>query len=91
MPPRRDGVPVICDVTGETERLERVALGEKEISESWLQRWLFECPELLPIDEIDPSFGPLVPIGCEVGTPAGPIDNLYISSQGTLTVVEAKL
>ena len=44
MPPRRDGVPVICDVTGETERLERVALGEKEISVNYIL--LYSWPEM---------------------------------------------
>jgi hypothetical protein len=91
VPPRRDGIPAIIDAAGRAERLERVSLGEKEISEGWLQQRLLECPELLPIDEIDPGFGPLIAVGCEVGTAVGPMDNLYISAQGTLTLVEAKL
>lgn len=33
MPPRRDGIPAIVDATGQTERLEHISLGKKEISE----------------------------------------------------------
>ena len=91
MSTRLEGTPILVDSNNEIRALERVSLGVKEVSESWLQRRLFECPNLLPVSEIDPSFGPLIPIGCEIGTPAGPMDNLYISPQGTLTLVEAKL
>jgi len=91
MPPRRDGIPMVVDTTGKVERLERLSLGEREISEDWLQQRLSDCPELLPIDEIDSGFGPLVLIGREVDTPVGPIDNLYVSPRGLLTLVEAKL
>jgi len=91
MPPRRDGVPVITSPSGGAEQLERVPLNERRISEGFLQDLLFNNPEVLPIDEIDPGFGPLIPIGREIGTAAGPMDNLYISPQGLLTLVEAKL
>ena len=38
----------------------------------------------------DPLFGPPVCIGREVGTGAGPLDLLYVSPSGYLTVVETK-
>ena len=91
MPERRDGTPVLVDPEGRTERLKRIPLREKDIDEGWLQKRLHESPEILPINEIDPGFGPLVPIGREIHTPAGPMDNLYISPQGAITLVEAKL
>ncbi len=59
--------------------------------ERWLQDLLFRRPELLPIDEFDESFAPPVPIGREVQTHRGPLDNLYISPTGGLTIVETKL
>lgn len=34
---------------------------------------------------------PLVSLGCEIGTNAGPIDNLFISPNGYLVVGETKL
>lgn len=92
MPQRRgDGIPIIVDAAGRTERLERLSVSEKEIIEEWLQERLDESPELLPVYEIDGDFGPLISIGREIDTPAGPIDNLFISPQGALTLVEAKL
>jgi len=48
-------------------------------------------PELLPVDAIEPVFAPLISIGRELSTNVGPIDNLFISPQGYLTVVETKL
>ena len=39
--------------------------------ENWLQRLLFETPEVLPIGEIDPAFAPAVPLCRELPTAAG--------------------
>jgi hypothetical protein len=91
MASRRDGIPTVVTAEGVVHPLERLSLQARDIDEGWLQTRLFQCPEVLPINEIDPSFGPLIPIGREIGTAAGPIDNLYVSPQGTLTIVEAKL
>ncbi len=54
---------------------------------SWLQELLFNHPELLPVDEFDDSFGPPISIGREVHN----IDNLFVSPEGGLTIVETKL
>ena len=59
--------------------------------ESWLQRLLFETPEVLPIGEIDPTFAPAVPLCRELSTAAGSIDLAYVSEQGLLSIVECKL
>ncbi len=91
MPHRRDGIPIRIDTVGRIERLQRVALNDREISEGWLQQKLFEYPDLLPVGEIDPGFGPLIPVGREIPTAVGSIDNLYVSPDGLLTLVEAKL
>lgn len=91
MPLRRDGVPTLVNTDGRAVCLQRLPLGERQISEGWLQQRLCECPEILPVGEIEPAFAPLVSIGCEIGTDVGPMDNLYVSPQGLLTVVEAKL
>lgn len=60
-------------------------------SESWLQHMLHSHPEILPVDEIEPVFWPLVPIGREISTAVGLIDNLFISSAGYPVIVETKL
>ena len=62
-----------------------------EKTEEWLQDLIFDHPEILPVDEFDETFSPLIPIGREVGTRSGSIDNLYISPLGRLTIVETKL
>ena len=59
--------------------------------EKWLQKLLFNHPDILPTSEFDDSFEKLIPIGREVHTDCGNIDNLYISVQGKLVLVETKL
>ncbi|MDP6380671.1 MAG: hypothetical protein QF662_04925 [Phycisphaerae bacterium] len=71
------------------ERVESVASDEK--TEQWLQDLIFARPELLPVAEFDESISELVPIGREVGTPAGSIDDLFITPEGRLVIVETKL
>lgn len=86
----RYGQPIILkDST--TSRPQRLPFTEKHFDEGWLQDLLRVHPELLPVEEIEPAFVPLVTIGREVPTPVGPIDNLYISPQGYLCIVETKL
>ena len=59
--------------------------------EDWLQRLLFETPEVLPIGEIDPAFAPAVPLCRELPAGDGFIDLAYVSEQGLLSIVECKL
>lgn len=74
-----------------TRALNRIRLTEKDFKENWMQRLLFDSPQLQPIGEIDPVFSPPIPLGREIQTKAGPIDNLYISPSGFITIVETKL
>ncbi len=92
MPTRDTGRPVV--VVGGLESaqlLDRVDLTDKTINEGWLQQLVFEHPSVLPIDDFDESFRPLIPIGREVESGAGPIDVLLVSPSATLTIVETKL
>lgn len=78
-------------------QLDRIEVQKnEEKDESWLQKLIFENPDLLPVDELGENFAPLIPVGREIpldipdlGTVY--IDNLYISPQGKLTIVETKL
>jgi hypothetical protein len=71
---------------------KRVPLGETAgRDEAWLRDTLRDTPELIPVADIDPSFGPLIPVCTELRTPAGPIDVVYVDRHGRLTVVECKL
>ncbi len=89
---RADGLPVAF--VGEAEspvELHRVSPSDPKLAESQIQRLLFDHPQVLPILELDETFGPAVPVGREVGTEVGPIDALFVSPGGGITVVEAKL
>lgn len=75
------------------EPVERLRLLEKAFDEDWLQNLLDQCPALLPITDIDERVElPLVSLGREVPTDAGTsIDNLFVSKNGHVVVVETKL
>jgi hypothetical protein len=86
------GTFVLFDEAGKLEKGERVYLGDlKEKNEAWLRDTLFDNPEIIPTDEIDPAFGPLVPLCKELRTDAGPIDAVFVNEQGRLTLIECKL
>ncbi len=63
----------------------------KDYDEQWLQNLLFQYPQSLPIADIDDSFLGLVPICREMNTPAGSIDNFYLTPRGKPVILEAKL
>jgi hypothetical protein len=67
--------------------------GDKETryDEAWLQELLRQNPAILPVAEVESVFSPLIPIGREVATETGAIDNMFISPRGYLTIVETKL
>jgi hypothetical protein len=77
--------------SSDVKRLHRVPLEQPPFPEVRLQRLLFDYPDLLPVDELEPIFNPLICFGCEVPTEAGPIDLLYSSPDGYMTLVETKL
>lgn len=74
------------------KRATRLPLGNTAgRSEAWLRDTLFDHPELLPVADLDASYGPLLPLCKELRTPAGPIDIAFINAHGQLTLVECKL
>lgn len=77
---------------GRLRRAPRLALGDTGgRDERWLRDLLFANPELIPIGDIEPGFGPLLPLCTELNTPAGYIDIAFINPAGKLTLVECKL
>jgi hypothetical protein len=83
---------VLLDNSGKLEKGERVYVGDiPGKDEGWLRDTLFENPELIPIEDIDASFGPLVPVCKELHTDAGPVDAVFINPSGRLTIAEFKL
>lgn len=88
---RRDANPIIAEPDGSIDRPKRLSFTQRKLKEGWLQDLIENYPDLLPVSEIEPAFAPLVSIGREVPTRSGSIDNLYLSSQGYLTIAETKL
>lgn len=87
---RIEGSPYIVE-NNTFSSLKRINFIEKEFDEFWIQNLIHKHPDIIPISEIEPVFSPLIPIGKEVSITAGYIDNLYISPDGYLTIVETKL
>jgi hypothetical protein len=75
------------DSEGNLATLRRVDFGDRAIGENFLQKQLHNGPSILPVEEIDDSFAPLVSLGREINS----IDNLFISPTGRITIVETKL
>ncbi len=65
--------------------------GKDSFSEDWLQRLLFEQPDILPIEQIEPAFSDAAPVCREMPTPAGPIDLVLVTETGSPVLVETKL
>lgn len=84
---RRGCQPSLVGESGEPTPLRRVEFSDQAIAETFLQDLLHRAPETLPVDELDSSFGPLISLGREISN----IDNLFISPNGRLTIVETKL
>ncbi|MGD0461688.1 MAG: hypothetical protein ABSB74_04285 [Tepidisphaeraceae bacterium] len=84
---RRGATPCIIDLSNRAVKLTRVDFADKAIGEEFLQIALHANPDLLPVNEIDPDFAPLVSLGREIDG----IDNLFISPRGKLAIVETKL
>jgi hypothetical protein len=88
------GRPLLVGSEGSASRLEPVPLAEKgkgQFDEAWLQRLVHRQPGCLPVGEIEPGFGEPVAICMELATPHGPVDNLLMSPEGDVIMVETKL
>jgi hypothetical protein len=71
--------------------LERVRLGQGVHDEKWLQALIQKHPEVLPVAQIEPAFGRLVPAAREVACGHGYIDNVFLTPVGEIVIVETKL
>jgi predicted RNA-binding protein with RPS1 domain len=75
----------------ELERIDLEKGSDSPYDEGWLQQQIDENPALIPVGDIDPIFGELIPVCRELRTSVGPLDNLYVNELGMLTLVECKL
>lgn len=75
----------------ETTVVRRVPRGEAR-REHVLRDLIAERPEILPVHDLDPSYGRLVTVTRELSLPGvGFVDVLLMDAQGRLVVVECKL
>jgi hypothetical protein len=73
-------------------KIKRIDAGPQfDMDEKWLQKLIYENPYILPVEYFDGMYSPLIPLGREIQTISGNIDNLYISPWGQITLVETKL
>lgn len=68
-----------------------LAGGEGAHDEAWLQRLTHRFPEVLPVHDLEPGFGRLVAVCRELPVRTGFVDNLYVTGDGNLVLVECKL
>ncbi len=59
--------------------------------EAWLQRLIMLQPRLIPVSHIEPTFSDLVPICRELPMRAGFVDNVFVTPNGNIVLVECKL
>jgi len=89
---RSDGTPIaISGSTSKTLVRERIGGREGLHDEAWLQRLIHRHPTCLPMDQIEPGFAVLVPVCMELPLSSGYLDNLLMTPDGDIVIVEAKL
>lgn len=77
-----------------TRRLERITLGVsigEDRRENFVQQLIHDYPDLIPTSQIEPAFAPLIPICQELATPAGYVDNIFLTPWGGIALAECKL
>ncbi|MPZ24468.1 MAG: hypothetical protein GEU28_13255 [Dehalococcoidia bacterium] len=96
---RQHTTPLLVAGTEEgatAEALERLQFGKGNgdavsYLEGWLQRLVQRHPGLLPIEEVEPAYTPVVPVCMELPTARGLIDNFFVTPTGNLVFAECKL
>lgn len=91
---RIDGVPIWIGPAGDAIELQRVELSpssKSEFDENWLQRLVHRHPEMLPMSQLESGFAKLSSVCMELPTKHGPVDNLLMTGDGDIVIVEAKL
>lgn len=83
---------VSLDSSDQALRLERLSLRSNgSYDEAWIQTFIDQHPEALPIGEIEPAFWPAKSCCMELPLRSGYVDNLFVTPLGDLIMVECKL
>ncbi|MGJ3627281.1 hypothetical protein AB5I41_10625 [Sphingomonas sp. MMS24-JH45] len=88
-PKTQRGRPVMIDASGAVIEPKPFAMDGTK-SEAWLQAWsAISC--LLSVESIEPGIGAPVAVAMEVPCAHGFIDNILLTAEGSIIVVEVKL
>jgi hypothetical protein len=92
---RQSGNPIFVRDGQPTVPLKNYRLGQNGLSddrrEAWLQKLVYDQPEIIPMREIEPAFEPLISICMELPTESGSVDNVWMTPKGGLILGECKL
>lgn len=90
---RAHGKPVIIQGSNvlQLQRVEITSRHDGGLTEEWLQNLIHEHPSVLPLEQIEPAFLSPISICMEMPTKHGPIDNLLLTPDGDIVIVETKL
>ena len=80
------GTPLLVSHGASTKLVRATGLKER-----WLQEMIHRHPTCLPMDQIEPGIGRLIPVCLELPLTVGAVDNLLLTPEGNLVMVEVKL
>ena len=80
------GTPLLVSPDAATKLVRANGLPER-----WLQEQIHRHPTCLPMDQIEPGIGRLISVCMELPLSVGPVDNLLLTPEGNLVMVEVKL
>ena len=63
----------------------------QKYDEAWLQDLIMRYPGLLPVAQLEPVFEDMVPVCRELALKAGYVDNVFVTPNGDIAIVECKL
>jgi len=73
------------------DRPKPISPKKKVFDEDFLQKLIFNEPELLPTEDLDSDYSKLIPLNREVIVSSGSIDVIYLTPEGRICIVETKL
>ncbi len=76
-------------------KLQRISFVQgserQKYDEIWLQDLVMRHPGLLPVAQVEPVFDDMVPVCRELPLKAGYVDNVFVTPNGDIAIVECKL
>lgn len=83
--------PYIIDQNQNLTKPDALFKRHVEFDEAYIQKLIANHPAILPVSDFRYDVGQLLAVGREVFTQSGAIDNLFLSTNGYVVIVETKL